>query len=64
VLGNRESTSINAEKPNPSPAMLNFQEASGDTGGGGVSAFSVSISGTDLKIASHVYVELHFCTNV
>lgn len=40
VLGNREATSVYTEKTKPSPAMLNFQEALGYTGGGGVSAFS------------------------
>lgn len=40
MLGNREATSVYTEKTKPSPAMLNFQEALGYTGGGGVSAFS------------------------
>lgn len=65
MLGNRESTSVYAEKTNPSPAMLNFQRALGYTGSGGsVCLLSVCISGTDLKTASHIYVELRFCTNV
>lgn len=47
MLGNRESTSVYAEKTNYPPAMPNFQGALGYTGGGGsVCLLSASLGQT------------------